>query len=194
MVVFDGVAGAQDFRPLQPRNGADKLAAARPPAARSRCRSDKSCGRQALPARGKSGGCRGRRSGRSCPRSTGSSAGPRLSIRPEYMAERGRFSRMMAWVAARRPGDVADDLRRRDRRSQRRERLRRIVARLRLERRPVDASGRRGAAASPSSAGRAEGRRARASPTARRTAPRRSDRRAWCARRDGSGPAGTCRW
>ena len=45
------------------------------PAARSKCRSDRRSDRRALPARGRSGGCRGRRSGRPCPRSTGNSAG-----------------------------------------------------------------------------------------------------------------------
>ena len=81
--------------------------AARPPAARSRCRSDRPCRRRALPARGRSGGRRARRSARSCPRSTGNSAARGSAIWPEYIGERCRLARMIAWVAARGAGDAA---------------------------------------------------------------------------------------
>ena len=67
---------------------------------------------------------------------------------------------------------------------QRRERLRRLVARLHLEARPVDGACRRAAAACRSSAARARSRAARACATARSPAPRRPGRPAICALAD----------
>ena len=106
--------------------------AGRPPAARSRCRSDRPWCRRAPPARGRSGARRARRSGRSCPRSTGNSAARGSAIWPEYIGERCTLARMTAWVAAVvrvMPHSIcglAMPL------GQGRERLRRLVARLHL--------------------------------------------------------------
>ena len=100
MVVFDGVAGAQDLRLLQARHASGRARAGRPPAARWRSRSDRSCGRQALPARGKSGGCRGRRSARSCPRSRGSSAARGSRSGRNTSPSDAGSRRMMSCVAA----------------------------------------------------------------------------------------------
>ncbi len=75
MVVFDRVAGPHHAGLFQPRNAATTTPSGPPPAARSRCRSDRPWCRRGPRARGKSGARRARRSARSCPRSTGNSAG-----------------------------------------------------------------------------------------------------------------------
>ena len=90
-------------------------------------------------ARGRSGGCRARRSARPCPRSTGSSAGPTPLITPVNIGERSRPARMMSWVRALvcviQHGSCA---RMHVARAQEREHRRGIVAGLHLEHREVD--------------------------------------------------------
>ena len=76
MVVFDRIARPQHPGALQARNRRQDRRAAPLRAARSRCRWGRRCRRRALPAPGRSDGRRDRRSGRSCPRSTGNSAAP----------------------------------------------------------------------------------------------------------------------
>ena len=107
--------------------------AAPPPAARSRCRSDRPWCRRGPPAPGKSDGRRARRSARSCPRSTGNSAARGSAIWPEYIGERCTLARMIACVAAVvrvMPHWICGFV---DALGQRRERLRRLVAGLHLE-------------------------------------------------------------
>ena len=100
MVVLDRVAGPDRCARVPAREWSRPARAAPPPAARSRCRSDRPSRRRGLPAPGKSGGRRARRSARSCPRSTGNSAARGSAICPEYIGERCTLARMIAWVAA----------------------------------------------------------------------------------------------
>ena len=138
MVVFDRVAGPHHAAPFPAPGWSPAARAARPPAARSRCRSDRPSCRRGPRARGRSGARRARRSGRSCPRSTGNSAGRGSAICPEYIGERCTFARMIVVRGVGRAGDAALDLRRLDALGEHRERLRRLVAGLHLDRGPVD--------------------------------------------------------
>ena len=94
VVVLDRIARPRHGGLLEARDAAAASRAARPPAARSRCRSGTRSGRRALPARGRSDGRRGRRSGRPCPRSRGNSAARGPGCRRSTSARGARFARM----------------------------------------------------------------------------------------------------
>ena len=100
VVVLDGIAEAPDGHPLQPRNGAQEglLHVGRK-------RGGDAVGIdgvvvQALGLQEDLVGRAGRQSAPPCPRWRGSSAGRRCRSGPEYMGERARLARMMAWVAS----------------------------------------------------------------------------------------------
>ena len=100
IVIFDRVARSQDARPLQPGDGRDQR----------RLRLLGQRGRDAVgidgadrrrpPARGRSGGFRGRRSGSPCPRSTGNSAARVRRSRRNRRPERWALARTIACVSA----------------------------------------------------------------------------------------------
>ena len=137
MVIFDGIAWPDHANPLPGREWSRGWKAAPPREARWRCRWDRRWSRRGLPAREKSDARRDRQSERSCPRSRAITRPAALDlpgihrramhIRPDYLMG-GR----------RRAGDTALDLRRGDPLGHHRERLRRIVAGLHLDRGPID--------------------------------------------------------